>query len=567
MENTLTRKSFIAATAGVGAALSMGSAQAGAEEQQTMSAERAAKPWSFEIPPAPIPDGAIKETVEVDVVVVGCGQSGLCAALSSLEAGAGTVAIVTEGTVPTSRGGSNHAVYSRLMEERGLPRHDMSSFLKTEVARYGYTVDFAKWAKWFNHSEEAMNWLMDKMDKSGVQTVLEMPYNDDEGTFQEPIGSHSFVDEDFTKAGMGQSLCVHALADQFVEEGGTIYWEQSAKQLVRGENNTGRVTAVIAEDQNEEGRYTKYVAAKAVVLATGDFSANNEMMAKYCRNVLGFLSDNSDKDLSDGLNYGGLYQGMGQQMGLWVGAAWQKSYPNACMIQGGVGTKDQVAGCHHGFVVNNRGERFYNEDVPGSYAGAMQMQAPDMEVFCIWDTEYATTGQPFHIFGDTIDSESHGPEEMIATWEKSAEAGESLTAAGIRTVTVKADTLEGVVEQLGLPLEATLASIERYNGFCESGVDEDFGKRPGCLWALKTPPFYGSLSSKPNFLTVMGGLRTDINCHVCDADDNPIPGLYNVGTMMGDMFSPTYNFLLPGHSYGLCTTYGKLVGEYIAENE
>ena len=43
--------------------------------------------------------------------------------------------------------------------------------------------------------------------------------------------------------------------------------------------------------------------------------------------------------------------------------------------------------------------------------------------------------------------------------------------------------------------------------------------------------------------------------------------LYNVGTMIGDIFSPTYNFLLPGHSYGLCTTYGKLTGEYIAENE
>lgn len=273
------------------------------------------------------------------------------------------------------------------------------------------------------------------------------------------------------------------------------------------------------------------------------------------------------KNLSDGLNYGGLYQGMGQQMGLWVGAAWQKSYPNACMVQGGVGTKDQIAGCHHGFVVNNRGERFYNEDVPGSYAGAVQMQAPNMEVFCIWDTDYATAGQPFHVFGDTIDSPSRTPEEMIETWEAAAEKGESLTAAGIKTTTVKGDTLEEVVEQLGLPLEATMASIERYNKFCESGVDEDFGKRAGCLWGLKTPPFYGSLSSKPNSLTVLGGLRTDVNCHVCDADDNPIPGLYNVGSMMGDIFSPTYNFLIPGHSYGLCTTYRKLVGEYIAANE
>lgn len=536
------------------------------EQTETMSAELAEKPWSFEIPPEPIAEDQIESTVEADVVVVGCGQSGLCTALSALEAGAGDVIIITLGEVPTSRGGSNFAVYSRLMEEKGYERHDMSKFLKKEISRYGYTIDFAKWAKWYNNSEEAMNWLMDKMDKANVQTVLEMPYNDAEGTFQDPVGSHSFVNEEFTKAGQGQALCVNALAEQFVDEGGQIFWNTSACQLIRENENTGRVTAVIAQGEIDK-KYTKFVGRKAIVLASGDFSADSEMMAKYCRNVLDFLGDNSDKDISDGLNYGGLYEGIGQKMGLWVGAAWQKAYPNACMIQGGVGTKDQVAGCHHGLVVNNRGVRCYNEDVPGSYAGAVQMQQPDMQVFCIWDTEYATTGQPFHIFGDTVDSEGIPAEAMIETWNNAAEQGETLTAAGIPTITVKGDTVEEVIEQLGLPLEETLKTVERYNEFCANGVDEDFGKRAGCLWPIKTGPFYGALSNKPNFLTVMGGLRTDVNCHVCDADDNPIEGLYNVGTMIGDIFSPTYNFLLPGHSYGLCTTYGKLTGEYIAENE
>ena len=56
---------------------------------------------------------------------------------------------------------------------------------------------------------------------------------------------------------------------------------------------------------------------------------------------------------------------------------------------------------------------------------------------------------------------------------------------------VKADTIEELVEKLGLPKETAIATIERYNGFCEKGVDEDFYKRKELLLPIKTGPFYG----------------------------------------------------------------------------
>lgn len=55
---------------------------------------------------------------------------------------------------------------------------------------------------------------------------------------------------------------------------------------------------------------------------------------------------------------------------------------------------------------------------------------------------------------------------------------------------------------------------------------------------------------------------------VCDEDDNPIAGLYNIGTMVGDMYGVNYSFQIPGFNLGAtCVTFGYLVGKHIAEND
>ena len=80
-------------------------------------------------------------------------------------------------------------------------------------------------------------------------------------------------------------------------------------------------------------------------------------------------------------------------------------------------------------------------------------------------------------------------------------------------------------------------------------------------------PFYGASSDTSFFLTILGGLRTDENMRVCDKDDNPIEGLYNVGSMAGDMFYAQYTYMIPGFTYGSNLTLSYLTGKYIVENE
>ena len=188
------------------------------------------------------------------------------------------------------------------------------------------------------------------------------------------------------------------------------------------------------------------------------------------------------------------------------------------------------------------------------------MMLPEKKAYAIWDAGYAKHEA---VSGDwTNDSMMTGDEAVaaaVASWDKAA--------SGANKTYVKGDTVEEVVEKLGLPKEA-VETVKRYNELAAKGADDDFHKDAKHLHPIEEGPFYGEMTDVFGFLTVMGGLNTNVNMQVCDADDQPIPGLYNVGTMVGDVFAGTYTFMIEGANYGMnCVTFGYLTGKYIAENE
>ena len=523
---------------------------------EVINAEIAAKKWSFEIAPDPIPDSDIANTVEAEIIVVGGGTSGLVCANAAVENGA-KVVLITASKAPVSRGGSNHAVYSKAMKAAGFEPYDPNVFMREEMMKASYNVDQDKWWKFVNNSEEAMNWLIDKMEAAGYQCVLEGGYTDpDNSIMNMPPGAHSFIGEDIVNAGIGQPLVVKTLAKTAEAAGVQIVFSMVARQLVRDDNNTGRVSAVIA--QGEDGKYTKYVGTKAIVLATGDFSADKEMMAKYCPTFVPTLFDIEEVNYDIGLSIGGLYKGEGQKMGLWVGAAWQKTFPNCPMVLTGLGTSPYDYSTHPGLVVNKNGYRFFNEDSLFALTAMAQMHQPGLKICSIWDSDYAEATQPWHLQGQIRGADPIPPADMVAKWDAAVEAGSMF----------KADTIDELLTKLELPAAETKATIERYNGFCKSGVDEDYHKRADRLASIEKAPFYGASSGSPVFLTVLGGLRTNINMQVCDEMDTPIPGLFNVGTMVGDYYANLYNFIVEGNNYGAnCVTFGYTTGRAIAKGE
>ena len=518
-----------------------------------MNAELAGRKWTFEIPPEPVPESAISKTEESDVVVVGEGMSGLCTALSAAEAGL-SVTIVTGSAKPVGRGGSVFAVYSRAMEKAGFPRHEVENFYLQEFASSGFLVDQRKWYKFYNNSEESMNWLLDKLEAAGLGVAFEDMMDDDpmSPSFQ-PLGTHTFYKERLKYAGLGINYAVEALEKAFLAAGGRVARKTPACRLERADGGRGRVTAVIA--RGEDGAFLRFAARKAVVLATGDFSANREMMAKYAPAYARYF-DGPQKGYDVGFTSGGLYGGEGHLMAIWAGAAWQRTFPNAIMIQGSPVCSHLPYGSHRGLRLNNRGERYCNEDMNAPYTALTVMRQPDEQAFAIWGSNYATD-LPWRFHGGPRGQANADPAEVVARWEKDVEKGRIQ----------KADTIEGVVEKLGLPMEHTMAEIARYNELCRAGYDADFHKKAKYMTEIREAPFYGSPINQFMYFTVMGGPRTDHNMRICDEHDEPLGGLYCVGTMVGDMFAGCYNFRIAGHNYGACLTFGYLTGRFIAENE
>jgi fumarate reductase flavoprotein subunit len=537
MKKAVTRRTFMKETAAGAMIGTTGGWIAGGPD--TAQAAQS-KTYSFEIPPPPISAGQIKESITTEVVIIGAGTSGLVCANAAVENGAKIVVIASSST-PVARGGSNHAFSSKLMRSLGL-KSDVAREFKDEMKCHSFRIDQDKWWLWAHKSGEAMDWLIDKMEAAGYRSVIEMGNTDPDGIMTMYPGSHSWLGENMKVAGKGQELVVKTLAKTAEARGAQIHYNTTAVQLVREDNNTGRVSAVIAKAP--EGTYTRYVGTKAIVLATGDFK-DEEMVEKYCPWVLPLVKAG-----------GGVYSGDGHKMALWAGAAWQKTVPNAPVILGRAGPETQPYRAFTGLLVNKNAVRYGNEDRLGSFAGISQMQQPDTTVFAIWDSKYAERAAPWTPAGSYYGGSPQIPvQTVVDEWEALVKAG----------AMVKADTINELAQRLGLPIAPLKATIERYNGFCNTGIDAEYHKRAALLIPVETAPFYGAASKSPQLLCILGGLRTNIKMQVLDKNERVIPGLYAVGTIVGDMYSNIYTFLAPGHNLGAtCVTFGYLVGKDIA---
>lgn len=537
-KRSITRRSFIAGSA-AGAGI-IAAAAAGQDGEELSSGSRRSRAYSFEIPPPPIPEGKIERRIAADIVVVGAGTSGLVCANAAAERGAGVV-VIASSAGPVGRGGSIHAFNSRLMRKLGFAQ-DAARELREVMKCHSYLVDQDKWWLWARKSGEAMDWLAEKMERAGYRSVIEMGNTDPEGIMTMHPGSHSWLGGNIKTAGQSQQLVVNVLARAAQARGARIFYNTTAVQLVRENNNTGRVRAVIAK--TPDGAYCAYEGAKAIVLATGDFK-DEEMVEKYCPWMLPLVKGGA-----------GIYSGDGHKMALWVGAAWQKVVPNAPMLMGGAGPGTQPYRAFTGLVVNNNGERFGNEDSLVSFAGAAQMLQPSFTVHAVWDSAYAERAAPWTPVGSYYGGPSEIPvQSVIEGWEDSVKT----------RMMVRAGTIDELAGKLGIPAAALKAATEKYNRFCRNRADEDFGKRPGLLIPVERPPFYGETSRSPWLLCISGGLRTNLKMQVLDRNEKAIPGLYAVGTIVGDMYAGIYTFLEPGHNLGAnCLTFGYLAGKEIA---
>ena len=558
----LSRRSFISGTAAVAstAALAGTVTSALADEAQ----ESTAYTPSFMQAPAPIDAADIKETVDADIVIIGSALSGLCACRAAVENGAKNIVVIEKADTWQCRSNQFGTIGGKIQEDLGI-KIDRNAAVGQLMKECGYRPNQRILNLWADNSGEAFDWFLAPMEGKYVVENESDPYDVEEGHLSvrkthwpEPDNSHTeddfypiFSDCQITLPTMAP--WVEAIYNICVEAGVTFKFSTWARQLVR-ENNEGPVTGVICQDV--DGNYSQVNASKAVLLATGDFAGNKDMMSYYVPWATRFASIFPNRDAAgDPTNTGD-----GQCMGMWIGAKMEDG-PLAPMTHhlGGPLGMDAF------LLTDVNGDRFVNEDVGGQPFQNQLSRLPKKTAWQVFDSEWPNQLQymdcghgnvSWYVDDDKVPGGSYGRNAYISQ----AMFDEAMsTDAG-----VQADTIEELAEKMGVPVEEFCATIERYNELAKKGVDEDFGKRADRMFAIENPPFYGYKLTDTVLLVCMGGLETTVDFEVLDTNDDVIPGLYAVGNAQGGRFLVDYPLPCPGISHGMAMTHGMLVGRILA---
>jgi len=124
----------------------------------------------------------------------------------------------------------------------------------------------------------------------------------------------------------------------------------------------------------------------------------------------------------------------------------------------------------------------------------------------------------------------------------------------------KAASVRELAAMINLSPDALDGTIARFNTFAQNHKDEEYGRVPGTLAALQTPPFY-AIELTPSFVNTQGGPRRDKNAQVIGRDGRPIPRLYSAGEL-GSIYAFLYQ---GGGNVGECFAFGRVAGRNVAQ--
>ena len=555
----MTRRNFVAGAAGAAAvtALAAGATAALADEAAEAEAAAAETPAFLVKPEVPT---EIVEERDCDVLVIGMGLAGTAAFKAAAEAGVTTIALEKQPEDSYSviyMAGDFGVVGSQIQKDLGIEWAPKADIMNEMAKECGSRIDTWMMSYWYDHSGEDFDWFVEGADFEVLTATAAEKQTDKEFYIRPkcfPKSENYDYHEEYIPYFHGtittnpnmQWACQAAM-DAGKAAGGEIIFGATGEQLIQDESG-----AVIGAYAQTEAGYIK-VNAKQVVLTCGDYGANQEMKAYYAPEYVDYT--------------GGVDTGDGHRMGIWAGGRMEEG-PHAPMAH----HMGAALGVDSYLQLNNLGKRFMNEDIPGQNLTQMLSRQPlasdpekreaDIRAYQIFDSKWPEQiadmpdghGYTSHyVPDDQVDQYPLVLSGFGLGWTTSQMVEDS--------VDYKADTLEELFEQMGLPVETAMAEVERYNELCAAGYDEDFGKTPKRLFPVENPPFYGcSFSAARSMLVMIGGLECDHDLHVVDADDNPIPGLFVAGNNQGRRFLVDYPVIVAGISLGTALTFGRLAG-------
>ena len=489
-------------------------------------------------------------TYTADIVIVGAGGAGMTAALTAADAGKSVLVLESQpavgGNSVKSTGGMNAA---KTVYQDANTFDEAAGIEKTLKAAEGYADNEAitalaakvkeQWEAWqaapegyFDSTELfALDTLIGGKglnDPALVETLVNnsaaaIDYLDSINIHLNNVAAfggasvkriHRPVNEE------GKTVSVGAytvpLLEKACQENDKIalLTDVTATKLL-----TENGTVVGVEAQGKAGNKVT-VNAKAVILATGGFGANLDMVVQYKPDLAGFMTTNA----------AGI-QGQGILMATEIGAATVdmeqiQIHPTvqadtASLITEGLRGDGAI-------LVNANGERFIDEVGTRDVVSAAEIAQP-------------------------------GSFSWLVVDQKMVDASSVIQGYINRGLMLKGDTCEALAAELGIPADAFAATMEKWNGYVAEKNDPDFG-RTSFAQPLDTAPFY-AVKVTAGIHHTMGGLKIDPQTHVLNTEGAIIPGLFAAGEVTGGVHGGNR---LGGNAVADFVVFGRIAGQEAA---
>ncbi len=568
MQRTIDRRDFILGAGALGVAGTtgalMGCGRTGnASDSDGSNEDTSSDTPSFMQTPTAVPTNKIVQAIEADIVIVGAGLSGICACRAALEAGASNIVVIEKATTFQYRSNQVGCIGGQVQRALGI-EIDKNAVVAELMRECGYRPDQRILNLWAENSGEAFDWYL---SPSQGRYAVEGESDHYDGTsmsvrkthWPHPADSHTENDyypifDDCQVLLPDHGPYLESVVQVCLDNDATFMYSTWARQLLREEEKSGRVTGVITQDI--DGNYRKVTASKAVLLATGDYSGNAEMVSYYTPWAARFASAFPNTDAAGEKTN----TGDGQCMGMWVGAKMEDG-PHAPMTHhlGG------PLGVDAFLLVDVDGDRFMNEDVGGQPLQNQISRLPQKLCWQIFDAAWPDQIGYMDTGHGNVNWCVETSEIPAGSYGQNAYTSQETVAAAVQENGVVAGTIEELASGMGVDAARLTATVARYNELASQGSDDDFGKRSDRLFGVTDPPFYAYPFTDTALLVSMGGLQTTLDFEITDEEDKVIEGLYAVGNTQGGRFLVDYPLSAPGISHGMAITHGMLVGRILAK--
>ncbi|WP_430875545.1 flavocytochrome c [Gilliamella sp. G0441] len=422
-----------------------------------------------------IAEGGDPNDKSYDIVVVGSGGAGLASAIRAHDLGASVVVVekmpVIGGNTNKASAGMN-AAETKFQKLKGIV--DSKDLFYKETLAGGKNKNNPELLRYFvENAPDAIDWLDENgIELSGITTTGGMSID---RTHRPASG-----------AAVGGFL-ISGLVKNLNKRGIEVMLDTNVTEIVT-ENHKVVGVKVVEEDG------TNYIIkAKAVVIATGGFSANREMVEKYRPDLKGFVTTNHKGATGSGImileKLGAGTVDMGE-IQIHPTVEQTTSYLISESIRGG-----------GAILVSQEGKRFVNELDTRDKVSADIIKLPEHYSYILFDQQ--------------VRDENKAVEEYVSN-----------------DLVVQADSITELANKLSIDANNLSKTIERYNQFVMNKQDEDFGRTTGMRHPINTAPFY-AIKIAPGVHHTMGGVTINTETQVLDNDKHVIKGVFAAGEVVG----------------------------------